>query len=364
MRKKGKSRHHTPRELREDNVTSLELGSLSDYMNKVSDLCEEITKLRRNDPNQAILIQAGTRAIPLTPRQPSNDEVTILPQRQQAASELLSVVDHALSFAKKSRLKFPQGKSKADGISLKEITKIIDKAHKDYAGDISRVVDMVRCTILAGDVQDLQTLSEIFRPCANPNVVRYRNEFNRVNPGKGDIRRLQVNVALPNAEGHVAEILIFYGPSAEKYEQSRAAYGRERAAKDAVIRGAVNAVDVGYKAIARANKYGAKAARERSRANAEAADFPEVRSLVMNQQAYLINGFPVIVSDDAHEGKRFALVPDPKTGFWETDQRFLEIIESTRGDMMIEGTTPLTCSVRAEALCRSKELQEHLRAEM
>jgi len=219
---------------------------------------------------------------------------------------------------------------------------------------------MVRCTILAGNVDELQILSEIFRPCSNPNVIRYRNEFNGVNPDKGGIRRLQVNLALPEADGHVAEILVFYGPSADKYDLSRAAYGIKRSADDAAARSEKRPGN--YEATVIAGKLSVKAEETRRQANEEAANFPEVRSLTMSQRAYEINQFPVIVNEDGREGQRFALVPNPVSGLWETDQRFLDVIDHPENydDVKVLDSNIFDARVRAEALCRSENLKTEL----
>jgi hypothetical protein len=353
-------RHITPIQLRGDNKTPLQLSLLPEYMDAVLTDCIELAEIRQDEARKQIIIQAGTRAVPIITRHRSSDEKTILDQRQLASVELLKVVKQALKYAKKSKLKVPDGGKFIDGINFKSIKAISKKANKDYGGDVSRVVDMVRCTILAGDIRDLQILSEMFRPCANPKILRYRNEFNRVNPEKGDIRRLQVNPVLESAGGHVGEILVFYGPSAVKYEESREAYGVKRMAEEAIDRSDGRSAD--QTAIVKASILAEKAERKRKLANREAASFPQIAKLRMGQQAFSINEFPVVVNDDAREGQRFALVPNPASGLWETDQRFLDIIDNPNDydGYAVDPLSQFDASVRGHALCRSMELHDHL----
>ena len=97
---------------------------------------------------------------------------------------------------------------------------------------------------------------------------------------------------------------------------------------------------------------------ERNKANEEAANFPEVRALAMNQTAYEVNEFPVIINDDGHEGRKFALVPNPASGFWETDQRFLDVIENPQDypHLTINKSNLFEAKVRGEALCREQRI--------
>jgi len=304
-------------------------AAVDDYVN--------VSDIRKKDRFKSlqILIQAGTRAVPVPIRQSIQDDITFLNAREKGAEEMLKIVKSTLKLARKTKLKRPPGKRLLmDGISIKRRDAMYKKAEKKYKGDLTGIVDPVRCTLLAENSDELQLLSEIFRPCAHGlflpdadfEVVRYRNEFNRVNPEKGGIRRLQVNVKMPGADGLIGEIMAFYGPSAAKYDISRDAYGEERSSDDALKRAILHGQH-GPETTMRTQRRKTQAQQKRRRANDEAADFPEVRALTMDQHAYTINEFPVIINDDAFRGQSFAIVPNPASGYWETDQRFLDIIE-------------------------------------
>lgn len=350
----------------------MQLSALKAYMEAATLDCVKISELRQDERHRSSIIQAGTPAVRDPVRQTSNNELEIIDQRPQAAQAMLRIVKAALNHAKKSELKLPPGTRRLiGGISLKSIQAIKNKADEDYKGDIARVVDTVRCTILAGDIDDLQLLSEIFRPCArglfSPDVdfevIRYRNEFNRINPEKAGIRRLQVNIKMPEAEGHVGEILIFFGPSAAKYDASRAAYEEERANKKAITRAVLRGQ--GHETTKKLITNAARAKRVRTQANEEAANFPEVRALVMNQSVYEVDDFPVVVNDDGRTGQRFALVPNPVSGLWETDQRFLDVIERPDAypDLKVHSSSIHEARVRGEALCLNQLLRKELSAE-
>jgi len=367
----SRRKYKSPAEIREDNVTPLDIGLLGDYMDEAADDYFNLVDLRQQQ-HKASLVQAGTYVIPSIVKQTSDDELVIVSDREKAAAEMLKIVKQVLKLAKHSKLKLPQGKRRLiDGISLKDINLIKKKAQKKYQGDMGRVVDPVRCTILAGDVNDLQLLSEIFRPCsdgvllpnANFEVLRYRNEFNRINPEKGGIRRIQANIKMPEVDGYVGEIMVFFGPSAAKYDISRNAYGKQRGAEDALDRSYGKA---GYEAVVVAGTMAKNANKERTKANQEAVDFPEVRALVMQQTAYEINDFPVIINEDGREGQAFALVPNPASGVWETDQRFLDVIQNPEAypDLKIIKSNIHEAKIRGEALCRNSHLIETLRAEI
>jgi len=366
----GRKKFQTPAPLREDNVTPLSLSMLDNYINSVADVYLTLAELRANQKNKPTIVQAGTRVAASTPAHPSKDEIDVLSQRDKTAEEMLKLVNAALKLAKKTKLKLPpDSRRKKDGIFLKGMPKIRWKTDNDYQGDISRVVDMVRCTLLCDDVNDIQLLSEIFRPCAeaplstdvNYEVVRYRNEFNRINPEKGGIRRIQLNIAFEDAGGHVGEILVFYGPSSEKYDVSRKEYGHQAAAEEGIRKSIERSND--HKVISKLSRKVSDAKNKRRKANDEAADFPQVRALTMNQRAYEINQFPVIINEDAHQGITFALVPNPLTGFWETDQRFLDIIENPRDypSFNISESNIPDAVLRAEALCHSTSLKRELK---
>ena len=374
MSNNQKSKYQPPKELSEDNITPLDIDLLGDYMDQVAEAYVGISDFRKGSKDPNLLIQAGTHAIPVPLRQTIHDEIDIINARQRGAEEMLKIVRATLKLARKTVLKRPEGKRLLrDGISLKTVEAMKYKAGKDYENDISRVVDPVRCTLLAGNSHQLQLLSEIFRPCAqgllmpdaNFEVVRYRNDFNRMNPEKGGIRRLHINVKMPDADGLVGEIFVFYGPSAAKYDISREAYGEERSSKDAMTRAVMHG-QYDHRTHKKTRQKATKASQRRRQANNEAADFPEVRALTMHQRAYIVEEFPVIVNDDAHQGKRFAIVPNPATGLWETDQRFLDVIDNPDQypEYRIVNTDSHDALIRGEALCRHEELSEALKADM
>ena len=98
----------------------------------------------------------------------------------------------------------------------------------------------------------------------------------------------------------------------------------------------------------------------RKNANDAAGSPPEIRDLLLNQQLYLINDFPVVVVDSKYDNQRFALVVNPTTGFWETDQRFLEIVDNP-GDFLVDRfVSGYDIAIRAQAIAESAELRQQL----
>ncbi len=319
-----------------------------------------VDALRQSERARDFFSPAGTRVIQSPPRHAKYEPEEILAQRESAADGLLRIVKDSFRIAKKSRLFVPADSANLiQGISIKSDTSLHKKARDEYGDDphpYSRVVDMVRCTILSDTPQDIQILSEHFRPCAMPTVVRFKNDFARVNAERGNIRRLHINVRVPDSDGHVAEIFVYFGPAYEKYETSRQAYGHMRTARAAEERAVLRGLH--HKAVAAASKIKAQAARARVAANDLAA--LDVRDLVVNPRFFSVNDFPVVVVESAYDNMSFALVPNPASGFWAIDQRFLKIIEDDLDGFKIDRITPYEVSVRAQALIENTELRQQL----
>ena len=80
---------------------------------------------------------------------------------------------------------------------------------------------------------------------------------------------------------------------------------------------------------------------------------------MLGRKFYSIDGFPVIVIDDPLKETRFALVPNPVTGFWETDQRFLNVLNDQENHIINE-ITPHKAGLMAEALVQNIQLRQLL----
>lgn len=356
-----RKKHITPVALRSDNETPLNLGELEVYMNMVFDRAAKLEQSLESQRNRDFFFAAGTRASPITPRHASRKKDTILEQRDAASDGLIKVVKGALAIARKTKLHVPTAEIDKNGISRKVLDSIERKVKREYKDDpapYSRVVDMVRCTLLSETADDIQILSEYFRPCAMPEVVRYQNDFSHINTQRGNIRRLHINVRIPSAGGHIGEIFVYDARGYQHYEKSRKEYGLERDAKAAEERVVLRGAD--HKTIRSASKAKVRAGQARVNANNLAASAPDIRDLVTNQKSFLIDDFPVVVVESAYEGERYAIVPNPVTGYWETDQRFLDIIENPKAHH-VERVIPYDIAVRAQALVESTELSQQLR---
>lgn len=353
----------TPRALLSKNSTPLDIGELDTYAALSSENLLDIQTTPDDRHIRKYFVAAGCRIDQILPHHISNQFSTavgdpakileiLFKQADEAANELNGLLLN-LPGNPRFEIKPPRAGEIDDyGFSRKSKKKIRTKADKDYNGDQRRVVDIVRTTLLAYSAEDIQKISEALRPCAMPNVVRFQNEFAQPNMQHGT-RRLLINFRAAN--GHVAEIQVFHKAAKDIYDASRQKYSEQQAAEDAKNR--AGWITTGWQALVSADIFRQKAEKERLAANEAAARLPDVSILQTRQEFFLIDDFPVMLVHDNWEKQRFTVVPNPLSGLWETDQRFLEILDNRDGDADIKEITRDEAAQRAIALSRTEEIK-------
>lgn len=347
---------NTPQQLRENNCTPLDLKSLELYSSLVSADLISLQKQRSERTlesfNPKYFIMAGCMISQPLPRNTQSSLEDILSVRPESAKELNAKLKKIKKTAKFS-IKLPKkGKHDQHGFSLKGDSRIDEKAEEYGSIDTdprpySRVVDTLRTTLLAEKAEDIQRLSEYFRPCAMGGVVRFFNAFSQPDQAN-NLRRILINARM--ATGLVAEIQIQHADTSDLYDASQRAYEMERAANYALTRATASTT----RKVGLISKSSHKT---RLQNNTEAASIQEVAVLQSRREFLSVSGYPVVINHDNWEENRFALVPNPQSGLWETDNRFLRLIDDGRD---VEQITPNETQLRALAVNNHHELRQML----
>lgn len=281
-----------------------------------------------------------------------------LPEWVEAEKERKALAQSKSAKQKYARRKLTeQDELQKLGISLKTPESIDRKALDDYgkdgAPDYSRIMDYVRCTLYVKDAKDIVRLSNQFRPCNNPNTIYFENSFACKNDKTG-VRRLMINYKLPN--GCIAEIQVVHAEAEKAYLRSHDAYRKERAVKDAgsktALRGQFDPST--SKAL---GKVEGSAHQERVTTNEKINQDLGLNGLVLQRSFASIDGFPVMRVYNPFTLNTFTVVPNPITGFYEIDDRFLKIIDNPDKfkDKEVKTINRDTFITRSTALLHSNE---------
>ena len=139
------------------------------------------------------------------------------------------------------------------------------------------------------------------------------------------------------------------------YDASEDEKHMERDANAAMARSSTRSGE--EQAIRAAGKASRKAGISRKALNAQAESIEQVSVLQGSFQYYSVGGFPIAVNTDNWEKQRFALVPNPVSGLWETDNRFEGLIRhDIANDISVKEAELL-----AEALVQSDEIRRSLK---
>lgn len=349
----------TPKELRQGNRTPLDPEKIGDYAALARAQLEYITQnhsWRDNDPPK-FFIAAGCHTVQPIPRNLSNDPDELMSLVPETAAEMNEIVQWLRSKRIRFDIKPPnRGISDEYGFSRKSDTGFLVKAgqyesEKFDERPYSRVADLIRTTLTFHDDRNGQKLSEIFRPCAMGNVVRYVNTI-LAPTDDGKPRRILAN--LRSKSGLLMEFQIRRKSADALYDDSEDAYQGRRALLAGVARASTHTSDA--QVFRRLGRLSEQAISARWRKNQEASSLDDGTKLTSKFRYLSVHGFPIAENLDAWEGERFAIVPNPKSGFWETDQRFLKLIDHPDA-VEIELRE---AAVHAEALTQTSELRQML----
>lgn len=117
------------------------------------------------------------------------------------------------------------GETEIELAEPKLLCRAFRKASVEKGNDATRVLDYCRGTIWLNTPEQIIAVCNYFRPCNNPAVVSFVDQFASPDP-KNNLRRLKVVIDLG---GHLAEIQVLHAKVEETYRQTRVLYGLSRA---------------------------------------------------------------------------------------------------------------------------------------
>lgn len=199
---------------------------------------------------------------------------------------------------------------------VKTMHRMKEKAGTDYNGDISRIIDPLRCSIYIKSIEQYHRAERFLSPDTNSDILRYENAFARPDESGGQ-RRVKANPRISN--GLITEFQVRHEGMEKAYGETADLYKRIRHIEARMMQ---NPNMDNAQALALGQKHAGLIAERVSIHNAAAAACGMDR-VVLQRDLMLVDDMPVVKNYDPSTGEFSTLIPDAQTGRFRRDNSYL-----------------------------------------